>query len=188
MWPNLKKDQLENIQIDYGIVFVNYGHEDQFRLGPTRGGGTFTATKTLRDIEFDGSRGKEKGMQSIDDIDAVLNVTNLDTSLDNLSIALPYGDYDKTAKKITVSSKSIGVIKDEAYLKNVTMFAKTVKGEFKKITLYNAMTENDFSLAAVPKGEGTVAMEIHAHWDALENETDLFEIEDVTEIAPPPAV
>ncbi len=68
----LTQQQIENIQIDYGIVYVNYGDTDQKLLGPTRGGGEFVATATIRDIEYDGSKGKTKGMQVVDDITAQL--------------------------------------------------------------------------------------------------------------------
>lgn len=178
----LTNQQVENIQIDYGIVYTNYGQTDQALLGPTRGGGTFNVTKTIRDIEYDGSKGKTKGTQVIDDINATLTVTNLNISMANLAIAMPYATYNDVNNTITCESDNVGIIPDEAYLKNVTMFAKTVKGEYKKITLYNAMTENDFSLAAVPKGEGQVNLEIHAHWD-IDDTKDLFKIEDVASIA-----
>lgn len=178
----LTKEQIENIQIDYGIVFMNYGETDEKQLGPTRGGGEFVATATIRDIEFDGSKGKTKGMQVVDDITAQLNVTQLNTSMETLKMALPFAKYDEVTGKLSVGSDSVGVIPDEAYLKNITMFAKTVKGEYKKITLYNALSENGVTLAAAPKAEGTVALNIFAHWDATDDTKDLFEIEDVDSI------
>lgn len=173
----LTTQQIENIQIDYGIVYINFGLVGERRLGPTRGGGTFTVTKTLRDIEFDGSKGKTKGMQVIDDINAMLSIANLDTSMDNLALAMPYATY--SSGKITCESANLGVIPDSAYLANVTMFAKVIGGGYKKITLYNAMSENDFSLAAAPKAEGTVTMEINAHWDAIDDMAGLYTVEDV---------
>lgn len=178
------QQQIENIQIDYGIVFVNYGETDQVQLGPTRGGGTFNVTKNIREIEFDGRKGKTKGLQVVDEINAQLNVTHLDTSLETLKLAMPYAEYDDVGKKITCGGDALGAIPDAAYLKNITMFAKTVKGEYKKITLYNAMSENDFSFAAAPKAEGTIALEVYAHWDAVDDTADLYDIEDVTSITP----
>lgn len=179
----LTKQQIESVQIDYGIVFVNYGEDDQVQLGPTRGGGEFVATATIRDIEFDGSKGKTKGMQVVDDITAQLNVTHLNTSMETLKIALPFAKYDATTGKIICGSDAIGIIKDEAYLKNITMFAKTVKGEYKKITLYNALSENGLTLLAGPKAEGEIALEVYAHWDATDDTSNLFEIEDVASIS-----
>lgn len=183
---SLTSQQIENIQIDYGIVYSNFGELDQELLGPTRGGGSFTVTKTLRDIEYDGAKGKSKGMQIIDDINAMLSVTSLNTSIKKLHMALPYatltGDGGITPYSISCKSTNVGVIPSSAYLKNITMFAKTVKGEYKKITLYNAMSENDFTLSAVPKNEAEVALEIYGHWDAADNTKDLFKIEDVASI------
>lgn len=176
------KQDLESIQIDYGIIYINYGEDDEKLLGPTRGGGEFVATATIRDIEFDGSKGKTKGMQVIDDITAQLNVTSLNSSIDVLMKALPYAKYDEISKKLTVDKDSIGVIPDDAYIKNVTMFAKTVKGEYKKITLYNALAENGLTLSAAPKAEGTVTLNIYAHWDATDDTKALYEVQDVASI------
>ena len=178
MKRQLTQQQVENVQIDYGMIYINFGEVGEYRLGPTRGGGTFTATKTIRDIEFDGAKGKTKGMQVVDDINAMLTVNNLDTSMENLSLAMPWANYSNGV--LTAKSANVGVIQNSAYLKNVTMFAKVVGGGYKKITLYNAMNEKDFVLAAVKKGEGEVGMEISAHWDALDDTADLFKVEDVS--------
>ena len=178
----LTQQQIENIQIDYGIVYVNYGGNGQKLLGPTRGGGEFVATATIRDIEYDGSKGKTKGMQVVDDITAQLNVTSLNASMDTLKMALPFAKCDGTPEKLSVGSDSVGIIPDSAYLENITMFAKTVNGKYKKITLYNALSENGLTLAAAPKAEGTIALNVYAHWDAIDDTKNLFEIEDVERI------
>lgn len=175
--------QLENVQIDYGIVYVNYGLAGERKLGPTRGGGSFKASGTLRDIEFDGSNGKSKGAQVLEDIIAVLSVTVLDTSMETLAIAMPWATYDAALGTITAKTSNIGAIPDGAYLDNVTMFAKVMSGEYKKITLYNAMSESDFELAAKPKSEGEIGLELNAHWDAFDDTKDLFLVEDVSAIS-----
>lgn len=179
----LTRQQVENIQIDHGLVFVNYGETDQKQLGPTRGGGEFVVTKNIRDIEYDGRRGKTKGIQVVDEIDAHLTVTHLDASLETLKLAMPYAKLDAQGKKITCGADALGVIPAEAYLKNVTMFARVIGGGYKKITLYNAMSEADFTLTAAPKGEGEMPLEVYAHWDAYDDEADLYEIEDIDAIA-----
>ena len=176
----LTQEQIENIQIDYGIVFVNYGEVDEKQLAPTRGGGTFTVTKNIREIEFDGRKGKTKGAQVVDEINAMLSVPLLNTSMENLALAMPWATYSDG--KLSAESGNLGVIQDSAYLSNITMFAKVVGGGYKKITLYEAMTENDFSLAAAPKAEGVVTLEVHAHWDAKNDDADLYDIEDVESI------
>ena len=181
------KKQIDNIQIDYGIIYKNYGEADAEKLGPTRGGGEFNVTATIRDIEVDGAKGKTKGLQIVEDMNATISVTITDTSVDKLALALPYctleGDGDATPYSLTGKSSNIGVIVDTSYLTNITMFAKTIKGEYRKITLYEAMAENGLTFAAVPKGEGEVALEINAHWTATDDTKDLFKIETVASIS-----
>lgn len=177
----LSQQQIENVQIDYGVVYINYGEDDAKMLGPTRGGATFQVTKNIREIEFDGRKGKTKGMQVVDEINAMLSVTHLDCSLDALKIAMPYATADATS--ITCKASNLGVIPGEKYLKNITMFAKTVGGDYKKIILYNALSENDFTLSAAPKAEGTIALEVYAHWDPTDDAKELYKIEDVESIS-----
>jgi len=177
----LTQEQIENIQIDYGIVYINYGEAEERQLAPTRGGGTFTVTKNIREIEYDGRKGKTKGMQVVDEINAMLSVPLLDTSMENLALAMPWATY--SGGKLSAKSGNLGVIQDSAYLSNITLFAKVIGGGYKKITLYNAMTENDFSLAAAPKAEGVVTLEVHAHWNAENDTADLYDIEDVGTIS-----
>ena len=178
---NLTQEQIENIQIDYGIVFANYGVVGERQLAPTKGGGSFKVVGTIRDIEFDGKKGKTKGTQVIEEINAMLSVSLMDTSMDNLALAMPWATY--AANKISAKSTNLGVIADSAYLDNITMFAKVIGGGYKKITLYSAMSENDFSLAATPKAEGIIQLEIHAHWDPQDNTKDLYDIEDIASIS-----
>jgi hypothetical protein len=178
---NLTREQIENIQIDYGLVYANYGEVGERQLAPTRGGGTFSVTKNIREIEYDGRRGKTKGMQVVDEVNAMLSVPLLCASMENLALAMPWATYSDG--KLSAKSADLGVIQDGAYLSNITMFAKVIGGGYKKITLYSAMTENDFSLAAAPKAEGVVTLEVHAHWDAEEDTADLYDIEDVGTIS-----
>lgn len=178
---NLTKEQIENIQIDYGLVYINYGEVGERQLAPTRGGGTFSVTKNIREIEFDGRRGKTKGMQVVDEINAMLSVPILSASMDNLALAMPWATYSDG--KISAESSNLGAISDSAYLENITLFAKVIGGGYKKITLYNAMNENDFSLAAAPKAEGVITLEVHAHWDAEDDTKDLYDVDDIETIS-----
>lgn len=180
--PELTQAQLENVQIDYGVLYVNHGEADARMLGPTRGGGEFKATATIRQIEFDGQKGETMGTKVVEDINASLSVVTLDTSMATLALAMPWADYDDVGGTITATTENIGIIPATAYLKNVTMFARTIKGEYRKIILYNAMSDKEFALAAKPKGEGEVSLEIKAHWDSTDSATNLFLVETVASI------
>lgn len=179
--------QLAEIQIDYGLVYIDYGEAGERLLGPTRGGATFEATQEIRDIEFDGRNGKTKDMQHIDFINAMLTVASLATSEDDLAVMVPWLTESGLAgsKIYTAGPDLIGMVPSADYLTNVTVFGKKTGGDYVKITLYHAMNEAPFNIAAVPKGEGIVNLEIHAHWEADSADVvdKLFQIEHVASIA-----
>lgn len=177
---NLTQQQIENIQIDYGLIYINYGEAGERQLGPTRGGGTFTVEKSIRDIEYDGRRGKTKGMQVLDEINAKLSTPLLDMSLDTLSMVMPYATY--SGNKISAKSSNFGRLSTGAYLSNIALLARVVGGGYKLIKLYNAMSESDFSFTAAPKGEGVVQLEVYAHWDAEDETQDLYDIVDIASL------
>lgn len=184
-----KKDQLANIQIDYGIIYTNYGEDNERILGPTRGGGSFEATQNVRDIEFDGRQGKTKGMEVRDEIEAILRVSNLSIANQDLEISMPYLKRTGTDPNFTYSCDpdSLGAVKQAEYLKNITMFAKKTGGKYVKITLYNALNLAPFSLAAAPKAEGVISLEVSAHWEVEDRDEEfidkLFEITTVDSIS-----
>ena len=71
------ENDVKKIQIDEGIVVFNLGETNELIVGPTRGGAEMTITPEIRDIEFDGRRGKTAGMQVIDGEDATIKVVSL---------------------------------------------------------------------------------------------------------------
>lgn len=184
MVTNLTKKQIESIQIDESVIFLNYGETDERFLAPTRGGGEFAATVTVRDIEFDGKHGKTAGTQVIEEQGASIKVTTLCMSQENLALAIPNCTIASEDGK-TIKNPKTGIIPLEAYLKNVTMFAKLVSGKFKKITIYNPMHETGFTAKAVQKAEGELAFEFLAHYPHSNLDGDLWE---VTEIDKPPVM
>lgn len=178
-YTDLTQQQIENIQIDHGIVYINYGEEDERLLGPTRGGGEFTATSTIRDIEYDGKRGKTKGMQVVEEQAATLKTTVLDYGQENILMAIP-GAVEEADGSITNGSG--GVIQSGDYLKNITMFAKTIGGSHKKVQIFNVMQEGAFTLKAAPKAEGELALEVNAHFDPTDGSEKIYKISDATTI------
>lgn len=180
---NLTKKDIENIQIDESLIFLDYGEETERFLAPTRGGGEFVAGIVVRDIDFDGKNGKTAGMQVIEEQNASIKVTTLCMSQENLALAVP-GSEISTADGNAVENPASGVIPIESYLKNITMFAKLMSGKFKKITIKNAMHETGFTSKAQQKAEGELAYEFHAHYpyNELNGKGKLWRVEDITTI------
>lgn len=170
-------EQLENIVIDAGVVYVNYGEEDQRLLAPTKGGNTFEVTAEIREIEADGQRGKTKGLRRKIREEANLTVTLMDLNLDNLEIAFP--GSTKGLNKLSAGWK----IKDTDYLKNVTLIGETLGGAYKKITIYNAMSDEDLAIALEEDNEGALEVNFSGHHVLCPTETDvLWDIEDLTSL------
>lgn len=181
MVKNLTKQQIESIQIDEGLIILDYGEQSELALAPTRGGGEFNATVTIRDIEFDGKHGKTAGAQVIEEQSASLKVTTLCMTQENLALAIP-GCVVANANGKAIENPECGLIPESAYLKNVTMFAKLIGGTFKKITIYHPLHESGLNFKAVQKTEGELALELTAHYtlDDLEGKGKLWKVEDIS--------
>lgn len=177
MVTNLTTQQIESIQIDEGVIFLDYGETTQKFLAPTRGGGEFNATITVRDIEFDGRHGKTAGTQVIEEQNASLKVTTIGLTQENLALAIPNCTVESDG---SISNPSTGVIPLSAYLKNVTMFARLISGSYKKITLYDAMHETGISTKAVQKSEGELALEFNSHYKCSDLDGKLWRVTEVT--------
>ena len=175
---NLTKQQIESIQIDESVIFLDYGETTERFLAPTRGGGEFAATVTVRDIEFDGRNGKTAGTQVIEEQGASIKVTTLCMSQENLALAMPNCTVSDAEGK-AISNPKTGVIPESAYLKNVTMFAKLISGKYKKITIYNPMHETGITAKAVQKAEGELALELLAHYPYSDLDGKLWEVDEI---------
>ncbi len=170
--------EVQKIQIDHGIVYVDYGETSQRLLAPTRGGGEFKATVTVRDIEFDGRNGKTAGMQVIEENAASLAVTLLGMTQENLRLAIPGAKAAADDTTGAIKNPKVGIIADDKYWKNIVMFAKTLDGKYKKITIFNPMSEGELSIKTQHKAEGELGIELVAHYTLDDLDGDLWEVVD----------
>lgn len=171
--------QLDKILIDEGVVFINWGVTGkEAKLGPTRGGGEFTATAKYRDIPADGVRGKTKGLKVIDELNAMLKCTILSHDQQQMGALLPFSDVAATTP-YAITSGEQALVPADKYLTNIVMFCRTLDGKFKQITLYNALNEAPLVINAKPKGENEFALEFHGHWDAVTTTNELYKIENI---------
>lgn len=179
---NLTKQQVENIQINEGLVFVDFGLATERKLAPTRGGGQFTASVSIRNIDFDGRSGPTKGTQLIESQEAALKVVSLCMSQEELMLAMPYARVEGEGESKVIKNPKCGLIKDDAYCTNITMFAKLLSGKYKKIVIYNPMSEGGLDIKAAPKAEGEVSLDIKAHYKTDDLNGDLWEVSDIDTI------
>lgn len=182
---NLKTSQIEKIQIDEGVIFLDYGEATERMLAPTRGGGEFSATVTIRDIDFDGKCGKTAETQVIEEQAANLKVTSLCMSQEELALAIPGCRVTGFGSAAVIKNPKNGIIAAAAYLKNITMFAKLIDGKYKKITIYKPLNEAGLTVKAVPKGEGELALDFSAHYGISDLNGDLWKVEEASAFAAP---
>ena len=186
MTTALRSETFENLQLNAGIVLANFTYSgisdatalasaiagklaqpDDTLLGATRGGGNFVVTRQMREPEIDGRRYSFKGGRFVDSADARLTTTLLEITPGNIVRALGSGESETTGKKTTIKLHT--AIEDEDYLDNIVWVGDLADGRMVAIVLYNALQTGDFSFTYTDKGEGTLAVEFHAHQENVED-------------------
>jgi hypothetical protein len=167
--------QIENILLDTGVVYVNYGEASERILAPTRGGNSFVVEQDVKVIERDGALGKEKGFRRVIKEDAKLTVRLMDISIANLQMAL----RASTATSTKITSTQDGAIADTEYLTNVTLVGTDLEGKNKIVTLFNAMSDNGLSIEMKDKDEAVVEVVFAGHRDPTDATAPLYTIEEV---------
>ena len=181
MITNLTTAQIESIQYDEGVGYINYGETGESFLAPCRGGGEFSATAQVRDIEFDGRHGKTAGAQVIEEQAASLKFTTIGLTQEMLAMSIPTATVDSASgHNSAVTNPRTGYIPVSSYLKNVVMFCKTIGGKYKKITIYNPLHEGGLNFKAVQKAEGELALEFQAHYLHSDLDGDLWKVEELS--------
>lgn len=129
-------------------------------IGATKGGGTFEATPTLREIEPDGYRGPMIGSTVNDTWTIKLRGTMMEITSANFKRALMSADVTPNTKKTTIKLRND--IKGADYIKSMVWIGKTSKGAV-LIDLENVLNTTGATLTFADKGEGTMPFEFLAH-------------------------
>lgn len=175
----------EKLLLDAGAYFKNFiVGTDTFDtavianklLGATSGGGTFSATPTIRQIPIDGVKGIARGLEVIDDwvVTMVANIKEvseqaiLNALATGTSVAGPTG-----YKKITARN----YILDTDYIDNVTWVGR-LSGSLVPVIIVvkNALSTGGLALNTTDKAEATIATTFTGHYDAAELDEPPFEI------------
>ena len=174
----LRRDTYRSLQLNAGITLVNYDISSYTTaedlkaalataisagtnlLGATRGGGTFTMTREIRQVEADGARFRFVGGEIVDSADAYLSETLIEITPAHLKHVLGNVDVTTSGTKTTIDFRT--AFEDGDYLQNVVWIGDTSEG-FVCIDLKNALNTADFTFTFADKNEGTVNVEYHAH-------------------------
>lgn len=177
--PTVTTAQIENIMLDTGVVYLDYGLAGERILAPTRGGNSFVVEQDIRVIERDGALGKEKGLRRVIKEDATLTVKLMDMSIANLKMALA----GSTATSTKVTSTLTGAIAATEYFTNITLIGTDMEGKNKIITLNNPMADNGLTIEMADKDESVVEVVFSGHRDPTDAAVPLYTIEETESIA-----
>jgi hypothetical protein len=167
--------QIENILLDTGVVYIDYGELTERVLAPTRGGSSFVVEQDVRVIERDGALGKELGLRRVIKEDAMLTVRIMDASIANLKMTL----RGATESGNIISNTRTGTIAATEYFTNVTWIGTDMEGKNKIITLFNAMSDNGLSMEFTDKDETVIEVVFAGHRDPSDSDADLYTIAEV---------
>jgi hypothetical protein len=171
---NVTVQEVENVQIDSGIIYVNYVAGAKREIGLTKGGSEFSVKQEIRQIEHDGAMGDEKGMARITKVEAKIKCSLLAMILENLKLALP----GTTLENSVLSGATTGVIAEEDYVNDLTIIGQTVAG-FKRITIFNALGSGSISIKSKDKDEAAFDVEMSGTFDPQDSTQSMWEIEDL---------
>lgn len=165
----------QNLLLDSGAFYKNFEvGTDTFEtaasklLGATKGGGSFKAVPSLRQVEVDGVRGAVKGLNILDSWEVMIGAKIVEITPDNLVTTLGL------ASKTTGTDNEIDYeviqgkqcIEDTDYINNITWIG-TLSGSQKPviIQIFNAMNTKGLELSFEDKGEGLLETEFVGHYD-----------------------
>jgi len=78
----------ENVFIDAGAIYFDYGLSTERLLGATRGGNEFNTNRISKNMEVDGAKGKIRGMERVTEVNPQITVNMLELSIKNLIKAI----------------------------------------------------------------------------------------------------
>ena len=182
----LREETFDNLQLNVGLFLKNFKTTADSAtkaselltsilaaisagtnlLGATRGGGTFTVSREMRDPEVDGLRYKWKGGTFVDSADPQMSTTLVETTPENFSIAFG-GTTSTSGNKTFVSMPT--ALTSSSYLEDLCWVGELADGRLVMICLYNALNTADITFTFQDKGEGSLAVEFHACQDKFDD-------------------
>lgn len=137
-------------------------------LGMTRGGGTFTCTREMRQVEADGIRYRFVGDTFVDSADAYLSTTLIQVGDPNV-LKNAIGTVTTTATTGKTVLKMKTRLEEGDYLEDLCWVGDIADGGLVVIHLANAFNTADIAITITDKGELTLPVEFHAFQGDVED-------------------
>lgn len=137
-------------------------------LGATRGGGTFTVAREMRQVEADGIRYRFVGDTFVDRSDAYIGATLIelgDVNVIKAALATATATTSGNVTNVKVRTR----IEDTDYIENLCWIGDIADGGLAVIHLLNAINTTDLTITFTDKGEATLPVELHAYQSNVED-------------------
>jgi len=165
--------QIDKIIMDTGVVYIN-----STMLSPCEGDNSFAVDVEYRDIPYNGSAGKTKGLKRILRENATITVHPKGLTQTILKHALPGADLDGAAIEAGGGRK---LIADTDYIDEVVLVGDTHDGRTKVITIKNALADNGLSMVLSEDAETILELVFAAHYDPTDLTDPIYTIEDAVD-------
>ena len=193
MTSPIRSEAFQNLQLNAGIFLKNFDYSSITSasalktaisaaisantnvLGCTRGGGSFTVTREIREPEIDGKRYAFVGDKFVDSMDAYLSTTLVEMNIETFETAFGTATVTTNGNKKTLKVGT--AIDTDDYIEKLCWVGDLADGRNVLINLANALNTSDITFTFTDKGEGTLPVEFHAHQaDVLDYDYAPFEI------------
>ena len=137
-------------------------------LGATRGGGSFTVTREMRQVEVDGLRYRFVGDTRVDSADAYMSTTLLEIGNKNM-MGAAMGTAETTTDGDLTIMKMKTRIEEEDYIQDLWWVGDQSDGGMIAIHFAYAFNTADLAVTWTDKGEATLPVEFHAYQGDVED-------------------
>lgn len=170
----------QNMVIDEGVAWLDYGEPGERIIGATNGGVSFGFRDfNMREPEIDGLKGPLMGASRVTQAVPQLTIPLVELSLDNLLLGLPGAAATQSgtgAARIATIARDARLVPLGDYATNVAIVGRLSGGEDVVVVVKNAIVMGGISIPMNPSSESTVEMVFVGHYDAAEPEDEPWEI------------
>lgn len=150
-------------------ALASYMSDTTKTLGVTRGGGSFTCTREMRQVEADGLRYRFVGDTRVDSADAYLSTTLIELGDPNVmkaaigTVSTDGSSGDKTVIKMKTR------IEESDYMDDLCWVGDVADGGYCVIHFAHAFNTSDLTVTYTDKGEATLPVEFHAFQGSVDD-------------------
>lgn len=165
----------DNLLIDAGAIYKNYGLIGEALLGATSGGNEFQVVVKTRDVKVDGLKGAVKGLTRIVSTDVTLKVNMLEVTTETIRLAL-MADVDSTGIDYDVITGKTEILLTD-YIDNIALVGR-ISGKAKPVVimLKNALSSDGIKFSNKDSADNILPITFTASIDPTAPTVSPYEI------------